>query len=672
MKKFYKYLVLSPIILGCASGLSSCSNSGSSEKFTLKIINSEDYIYLDDEDPSNDLVEQFKRYVKDLARKGEIDSKYLNVDVVYDTSDTNETLYSELQTGKSDYDLINVSDYMAQKMITDNLVIPLLKEGETREDKLPNYMNYASEVLRGRLDEIEAPIKVRNPETKKTETQYVKLEDYAVGYMWGTLGILFNPEYSSYSKIGKDEVINDMHESFSALWNKKYNGSISIKNSMRDTFAAGLLHTYENYEYNGFKMLSKAYINGEISAEEYLARYSEMFNGNIKNESGDVVSFSNVVNHVQKELEVLKNNIFGLEVDSGKQDIVTGKIGINLAWSGDAVYAMDQAEDGTLVGDNQSELYYCVPEVGSNLWFDVWVMPKNGNRSEERRELALMFLDFISDPKNATQNMDYTGYTSFIGGDSILELNRDWYDMRTDEIYEEVETSKYVYEYYQVYGVGEGGDEDFFALDYPDFLVESHDMAKDGYKLYYFVPTSEVEEPSTVSEILAQDNIVYLLDEEEEPTETQKTYADLTIVNDPTLEGAYEVDLSYFFNGTLDEYEDNTDTIFYSDNYFYDLEVTDSDGITHQNNSVGRQFFTQYPDENTLTHCAVMRDFGENNTLVMRMWEEFKSDPLPTPALVIFLIIIGSIIGLVVIGVINTVLVNNLRKKRKKALKEGK
>ena len=55
-----------------------------------------------------------------------------------------------------------------------------------------------------------------------------------------------------------------------------------------------------------------------------------------------------------------------------------------------------------------------------------------------------------------------------------------------------------------------------------------------------------------------------------------------------------------------------------------------------------------------------------------RMWEEFKSDPLPTPALVIFLIIIGSIIGLVAIGVINTVLVNNLRKKRKKALKEGK
>ncbi len=667
MKKFYKYLVLSPILLGSASGLTSCANSASNEKLTLKIINSEDYIYLDEEDHSNDLVEQFKRYVKGLANDGVIDSKYKNVDVVYDTSDTNETLYSELQTGKSDYDLINVSDYMAQKMVSDGLVIPLYKEGETRADKIPNYETYASNVLKNRLDEIKAPIRVKNPDTGKMETQYVELADYAVGYMWGTLGILFNPEYSSFSRYSKDEVINDMHESFSALWNKKYNGSISIKNSMRDTFAAGLLHTYENYEYGGFKQLSIAYRNGELTADEYLEKFSEVFNGNILNENGDKIAFSKVVDSVQNELQILKDNIFGLEVDSGKQDIVTGKIGVNLAWSGDAVYSMDQAEDGTLVGENQSELYYCVPEVGSNLWFDVWVTPKNSNRSEERRELALMFLDFLSDPVNATQNMDYTGYTSFIGGDSILELVRDWYDMRTDEIYEEVETKKYVYEYYQVYGVGTGGDDDFFALDYPDFMKDTHKVEKDAYSLYYFVPTEELEEPTSVADLIAQNKKVFVLDEDEEPTDVQKTYADLTIVNADELEGEYDVDLSYFFNGTLVEYTDNYDTVFYSDNYFYDLEVSDADGYIHDNCSVGRQFFTQYPDEETLTHCAVMRDFGENNTLVMRMWEEFKSDPLPTPALVIFLIIIASAIGFVALIVANKLIVNKIRKKRKAA-----
>ena len=161
MKKISKFLILSPIILGCSSGLTSCSNKATSARFTLKIINSEDYIYLNEGDPDApaDMVDQFKAYVKDLARRGEIDSKYANVDVVYDTSDTNETLYSELQTGKSDYDLINVSDYMAQKIVSDGLAVPLYKEGETRAEKIPNYEDYASDVLKGRLDEIQATIK---------------------------------------------------------------------------------------------------------------------------------------------------------------------------------------------------------------------------------------------------------------------------------------------------------------------------------------------------------------------------------------------------------------------------------------------------------------------------------------------------------------------------------
>ena len=679
MKKLYKYLALTPLFVGMSGGLSSCSNSKSSERFTLKIINSEDYIYLDDENPSNNMIEQFKRYVKKQAKDGLIPSKYANVDVVYDTSDTNETLYSELQTGKSDYDLINVSDYMAQKMITDGLVVPLYKDqdGERREDKIPNYQIYASEALRSRLDEIKAPIKVKNKETKKMETKYVELKDYAVGYMWGTLGILFNPEYSEYSKIGKDTVLNDMHYSFSALWNKKYNGTISIKNSMRDTFAAGLMHAYEA----DFIKLKRQLDEGEITSEKFLEEYSKVFNGEKEGES-----FSKVVNKVQKALEELKDNIFGLEVDSGKQDIVTGKIGINLAWSGDAVYSMDQAEDGTLVGENQSELYYCVPELGSNLWFDTWVMPKNSNRSEERRELALMFLDFMSDPKNAMQNMDYTGYTSFIGGAEVLELIRDWFDIRTDEIFEEVSTGKYTSEYYPVYAIGPG-EEDIKALDYDDCMTfdiekdRGHDSSLDGYALYYFVSDDEEYEP-TAAEVKKQNHVVYVKDEEGEATTTPKTYHNILIVDSEENKEELSVDLSYFFNGTLvdSEYLDDYDTIFYSDCYYaYPFEDeedpnkqgmfyhTEPDGTKtyHENNSIGRQFFTQYPDEATIKRCAVMKDFGENNKLVMKMWEEFKSDPLPTGGVIVFAIIIGSAVGLIGLFVASKLITNRIRKKRK-------
>ena len=683
MKKINKILLLSPIFLAMSSGLTSCGDSPS-ERVTLKIINSEDYIFIDEEDRSNDMTEQFKRYVISLVDAGELDEKYRHVEVVYDTSDTNETLYSELQTGKSDYDLINVSDYMAQKMVSEGLVVPLLAEGETREEKLANYMDYASPTLRGRLDNITAPIYSRwedDPEHPGEKVHpYAKLEDYAVGYMWGTLGILFNPEYSAYSNLEVADVIEDMHYSFSALWDSTYKGSISIKNSMRDTFAAGLMKTYEK----DFASLKAKLDDDTYDVDTYMAEYAKVFNGENEN------SFDIVVNNVQASLESLKNNIFGLEVDSGKQDIVTGKIGVNLAWSGDAVYSMDQAEDGNLVGDNQSTLYYCVPELGSNLWFDTWVMPKNDNRSEERRELALMFLDFMSDPANASQNMDYTGYTSFIGGGDILELVRDWYDIRTDEIYEEVEVKQYNYEYYQVYAVHDDEVEenkDFFALDYPDFMKDTHNADSDEYLLYYFVPYSYVDE-STGEEVVVDEpeSVEDLLDEEHSypvlvDDETQKKYGDLTIVDrdlEPEEVLEYDiVDLSYFFNGTLDDgdpdtedYEEDVDTIFYSAKYYARTEdgepYTFVDGEDeHLNNSVGRQFFTQYPDEATITRCAVMKDFGENNKLVMKMWEEFKSDPLPTSSLVIFIVIIASGIALGAFIITNKVLVKRIRKKRK-------
>ena len=683
MKKINKILLLSPIFLAMSSGLTSCGDSPS-ERVTLKIINSEDYIFIDEEDRSNDMTEQFKRYVISLVDAGELDEKYRHVEVVYDTSDTNETLYSELQTGKSDYDLINVSDYMAQKMVSEGLVVPLLAEGETREEKLANYMDYASPTLRGRLDNITAPIYSRwedDPEHPGEKVHpYAKLEDYAVGYMWGTLGILFNPEYSAYSNLEVADVIEDMHYSFSALWDSTYKGSISIKNSMRDTFAAGLMKTYEK----DFASLKAKLDDGTYDVDTYMAEYAKVFNGENEN------SFDIVVNNVQASLESLKNNIFGLEVDSGKQDIVTGKIGVNLAWSGDAVYSMDQAEDGNLVGDNQSTLYYCVPELGSNLWFDTWVMPKNDNRSEERRELALMFLDFMSDPANASQNMDYTGYTSFIGGGDILELVRDWYDIRTDEIYEEVEVKQYNYEYYQVYAVHDDEVEenkDFFALDYPDFMKDTHNADSDEYLLYYFVPYSYVDE-ATGEEVVVDEpeSVEDLLDEEHSypvlvDDETQKKYGDLTIVDrdlEPEEVLEYDiVDLSYFFNGTLDDgdpdtedYEEDVDTIFYSAKYYARTEdgepYTFVDGEDeHLNNSVGRQFFTQYPDEATITRCAVMKDFGENNKLVMKMWEEFKSDPLPTSSLVIFIVIIASGIALGAFIITNKVLVKRIRKKRR-------
>ena len=652
MNKKLKWLCLTPMILAVSSGLTSCGSD--SDYLILRVINSEDYIYLQ-EDPSDpeDLVVQFEKseavanYLDELRTNKGLD--YKGVKVIYDTSDTNETLYSELQTGKSNYDLMNVSDYMAQKIVSQKMAVPLYRneDGTVNYDMVSNYQSYASASLKQRLDDISTVQKTFNTETNHLDEVEVYLKDYAVGYMWGTLGILFNPEYPSFQASGytRDEVIADM-QTFDTFWNSKYKGTISIKNSMRDTYAVGVLYTYRE----DFTRIKGFFEDGQddqgnpYTIDDYSRDFETFFNR----------CSSEEVNQVKASLEALKGNIFGLEVDSGKQDIITKKIGVNLAWSGDAVYSMDQGEDLTQVSETV-ELCYSVPENGSNLWMDTWIMP-NCTRSREQYELAHLFLNFMSDPVNAVQNMSYTGYTSFIGGDSILDLVREWYDSRYEEVY-------YGDDGLQVY-YADSATEVYQAVDFSTDFFAARDSSKDDYLLYAFEPYEDgenlVEEPASYNDLISHSMEVPLLDEEGEETETQKKYGDLLIVDEAGNE--YDsVDLGYFFTGTLEEY-DVSDAVFYCEEYF--LAIEDEEGNPIDNVSVGRQFFCQYPNEETLNHCAVMKDYGENNTYVMNMWENFKSDPLPTWAIITFAVAGAGVIAFVAYLLINNVLKKQTKKKR--------
>ena len=652
MNKKLKWLCLTPMILAASSGLTSCGSD--SDYLILRVINSEDYIYLQ-EDPSDpeDLVVQFEKseavanYLDELRTNKGLD--YKGVKVIYDTSDTNETLYSELQTGKSNYDLMNVSDYMAQKIVSQKMAVPLYRneDGTVDYDMVSNYQSYASASLKQRLDDISTVQKTFNPETNHLDEVEVYLKDYAVGYMWGTLGILFNPEYPSFQASGytRDEVIADM-QTFDTFWNSKYKGTISIKNSMRDTYAVGVLYTYKE----DFTRIKGFFEDGQddqgnpYTIDDYSRDFETYFNRCSPEE----------VNQVKASLEALKGNIFGLEVDSGKQDIITKKIGVNLAWSGDAVYSMDQGEDLTQVSETV-ELCYSVPENGSNLWMDTWIMP-NCARSREQYELAHLFLNFMSDPVNAVQNMSYTGYTSFIGGDSILDLVREWYDSRYEEVY-------YGDDGLQVY-YADSATEVYQAIDFSTDFFAARDASKEDYLLYAFEPYEDgenlVEEPTSYNDLISHSVEVPLLDEEGEETETQKKYGDLLVVDEAGNE--YDsVDLGYFFTGTLEEY-DVSDAVFYCEEYF--LAIEDEEGNPIDNVSVGRQFFCQYPNEETLNHCAVMKDYGENNTYVMNMWENFKSDPLPTWAIITFAVAGAGVIAFIAYLIINNILKKQTKKKR--------
>lgn len=76
------------------------------------------------------------------------------------------------------------------------------------------------------------------------------------------------------------------------------------------------------------------------------------------------------IDTVEKYLKAMKPLIAGWEADFGKEMMTKGKAWLNMTWSGDAVWAIEEAEG---VGIH---LDYEVPAEGSNVWYDGWVIPK--------------------------------------------------------------------------------------------------------------------------------------------------------------------------------------------------------------------------------------------------------------------------------------------------------
>ena len=108
-----------------------------------------------------------------------------------------------------------------------------------------------------------------------------------------------------------------------------------------------------------------------------------------------------------------------------------------MKWSGDAAYTLDLADD-----DDGATLYYAVPKEGSNIWFDAWVMPKGANK-----DLAQMFVNFLSDPEIAISNMDYIGYVSPIAGDDVFDYicDAESYDLTLEPDADHTEMLDYTY-----------------------------------------------------------------------------------------------------------------------------------------------------------------------------------------------------------------------------------
>lgn len=282
------------------------TNSGCEQKEKLYLFNWGDYM-----DP--DVIDAFE--------------EEYNVKVVCEYYDTNEAMYTKVVNGASDFDILIPSEYMIERLIKEDLLY------ELNFDNIPNYKNISKSIL-GMSNGVDL--------------------NYMVPFMWGTLGILYNP----------DAVDAEEAKSWNVLWNEKYKGRIVMLDSVRDTMAVSLIKL--GYDLNSVD---------EKELDEATQLLIDQKNAKL---------------------------VLSYEVDDIKNKLSNGLADIAVSWSGEAVAAK------ALAKENGRTLDYVVPDEGGNVWYDGLVIPK----TSKNKELAEKFIDFVCRAENAKLISEYIGYAT--------------------------------------------------------------------------------------------------------------------------------------------------------------------------------------------------------------------------------------------------------------------
>ena len=275
MKKILFLAVSALLLLGCTDERSRI----------LKVYNWADYI-------DEELIDEFEQWYKEQT--GE------EVEIIYQTFDINETMLSKIELGHEDYDVVCPSDYIIERMLRNDLLIPIERDfGDT-----PDYTGNVAPYIAEKFSEIEGSGKNAN--------------DYSVGYMWGTVGLIYNPKY----------VAEEETSSWDVLRNPDYKGKVLMKDAFRYVYTAFLVALNKDAIDKGEKSLKTLTFD---TSDESIALVEDYLNS-------------------------FKESIAGWEADFGKEQMTKELAWMNLSWSGDAQWAIDEAAE---VG---MDLKYSIPE----------------------------------------------------------------------------------------------------------------------------------------------------------------------------------------------------------------------------------------------------------------------------------------------------------------------
>lgn len=299
---------LTALIVALVLTLALLAGCGSSGKTTLVLLNWGEYL-----DP--ELIERFEDENPDIV----VDQKYVT---------SNEEMYTICSTEGTEIDMLIPSEYLVQQMMAADLL------AEVDLSQIPNF-KYVEKAASSRSFD---------PDSK-----------YSVPYMMGTVGIVYNTT-----------LVDEPVDSWSILWDKKYEKSIMMYDSVRDSMMVAL--SMLGYDINSTNPQELA-------------------------EAADLLL-------EQKPL------VYAYLTDEIKTSMMGGSVALAVDYSGAAADAIAHNPD----------LDYVVPKEGSNVWVDNMVILK----SSEKKEAAHRFINFLCQPDVAAQNSQYIGY--YTPNDEAMKL----------------------------------------------------------------------------------------------------------------------------------------------------------------------------------------------------------------------------------------------------------
>lgn len=257
----------------------------------------------------------------------------------------------EEETGiKVTYDLFETNEEM----------YPIIEAGAINYDVVcpSDYM-----IQKMRENDMLAEINFDNvPNVKEIDPAYMEMSKafdpenkYSVPYCWGTVGILYNTKRL-------EELGVQPPTSWEDLWDERLKGEILMQDSVRDAFMVAL-------KKDGYSM------NSTDEAE---------------------------LTQAKEDLIDQKPLVQAYVIDQVRDKMIGGEAAVGVIYSGEMLYIQDEVASLGL----DYNLEYVLPEEGTNLWLDSWVIPKNAKNKEN----AEKWIDFLCRPEIAKKNFEYITY----------------------------------------------------------------------------------------------------------------------------------------------------------------------------------------------------------------------------------------------------------------------